>query len=311
MIELDHATKLYGGRPAVDDVSLTIAHGEICALLGTSGSGKSTTLRLINRLVGLDGGRIRLDGTDIATLSAVALRRRIGYVIQSIGLFPHWTIGRNVGTVPRLLGWPEAKIRDRVEELLTLVGLDPALYRDRYGHELSGGQQQRVGVARALAADPDVLLMDEPFGALDPVTREGLQAEVARIHKATGKTIVIVTHDVDEAITLASHIALMEAGRVVQHGTPRDILAAPASPFVANFVGGAKAGLRLLKIETVGERVRREVAPEGEPVAASASLDEALGLMIARGARSLPVSDGARGIVGVVRLADLVEARVA
>jgi osmoprotectant transport system ATP-binding protein len=307
MITLDGVTKRFGDVTAVDAVSLTIARGEVCALVGPSGSGKSTLLRLVNRLIPMDAGTIRIDGTDIAALEPVALRRRIGYVIQSIGLFPHWTVAQNVATVPRLLGWPRPRITQRVDELLDLVGLAPARYGPRYAHELSGGEQQRVGVARALAADPDVLLMDEPFGALDPLTREGLQDELARIHAATRKTILIVTHDIDEAIRLGTRIAILAQGRLMQHGTPREVLSAPANDFVRDFVGGARAGLRLLKVATVRDRMRSEPAA-GEPIAASAPLEEALALMMARGVQALPVRDDT-GVVGAIRLADLVEAR--
>ncbi len=307
MIALERVTKRFGDVTAVDAVSLTVERGEICALVGPSGSGKSTLLRLINRLIPLDAGTIRLDGTDTAALEPVTLRRRIGYVIQSIGLFPHWTVAQNVATVPRLLGWPRPRIAARVDALLDLVGLPPARYGARYPHELSGGEQQRVGVARALAADPDVLLMDEPFGALDPLTRESLQGELARIHAATRKTILIVTHDIDEAIRLGSRIAILAQGRLMQHGTPREVLSAPANGFVRDFVGGARAGLRLLKVATVRDRMRSEAAV-GDPIAVDAPLEEALALMIARGVQALPVRDGT-GVVGAIRLADLVEAR--
>lgn len=308
MIELSGVSKAFGGQAAVTDVSLNVARGQICALVGTSGSGKSTTLRLINRLIEKDRGTIRIDGTDVDSLPVVALRRRIGYVIQSIGLFPHWTVARNIATVPRLLGWPMSRIAARVEELLVLVGLDPALYRDRYPHQLSGGQQQRVGFARALAGDPDVLLMDEPFGAVDPVTRDNLQGELLRIHAATAKTILFVTHDIDEAIRLASHIAVMDGGRIVQQGAPRDLIAHPADDFVREFVGGSRRGLRLLKLAVVADVVRPGGAalPGTMPIAASASLDEALARMIAGGCAVLPVSDDGGTVLGVVRLEDLV-----
>ncbi len=241
MIAFEHVTKTYGGRPAMDDVSIAIGAGEFCALLGPSGAGKSTALRLVNRMIDPDSGAVRVEGADVAGLEPVALRRRLGYVIQSIGLFPHWTVGENVGTVPRLLRWPRQRIAERIDELLLLVGLDPAEFRDRHPSQLSGGQQQRVGVARALAGDPDVLLMDEPFGALDIVTRQTMQDEMARIHAATGKTVLMVTHDVDEALRLASRIVIMEGGKVVQDAAPKEILAAPANAFVERLTGGEAA----------------------------------------------------------------------
>ncbi len=305
MIVLDRLTKHYGATTAVDQLSLTVPEGSICALVGASGCGKSTTLRLINRLIEPDGGRVLIEGTDVASLPPVALRRRIGYVIQSIGLFPHWNIARNIATVPELLGWPRERIARRVDELLDLVGLDPDSYRKRRPHELSGGQQQRVGVARALAADPDLLLMDEPFGALDPVTRDGLQAALIDIQARTGKTIIIVTHDIDEAIRLSSLIAVLENGRLIQQGSPREILTRPANSFVESFVGGPRLGLRLLQVTTVDERTDYGATAEGEPIAAEAPLDAALAQMVARGTDRLAVIDAA-GRRGVLALANVV-----
>ncbi|MGA0561359.1 ABC transporter ATP-binding protein [Ancylobacter sp. VNQ12] len=305
MIVLDRLTKRYDATIAVDQLSLTVAAGSICVLVGASGCGKSTTLRLINRLIEPDGGRVLIGGTDVASLPAVALRRRIGYVIQSIGLFPHWTIARNIATVPELLGWPAERIARRVDELLDLVGLDPDSYRDRRPHELSGGQQQRVGVARALAADPDLLLMDEPFGALDPVTRDGLQAALLDIQARTGKTVILVTHDIDEAIRLASRIAVLDDGRLIQQGSPREILTRPANRFVESFIGGPRLGLRLLQVTSVGERTDYEASAEGEPIAADAPLDMALARMVASGTDRLAVVDAA-GRRGALALADVV-----
>ncbi|MDF2620327.1 MAG: transporter related protein [Xanthobacteraceae bacterium] len=309
MIVLDRLTKHFGATTAVDQLSLTVPTGSICALVGPSGCGKSTTLRLINRLIEPDGGRVLIDGTDTAGLAPVTLRRRIGYVIQSIGLFPHWSIARNISTVPELLGWPEARIEARVDELLDLVGLDPAQYRERRPHELSGGQQQRVGVARALAADPDLLLMDEPFGALDPVTRDGLQAALIDIQARTGKTVVIVTHDIDEAIRLASLIAVLDKGRLIQQGAPRDLLSRPVTPFVEAFVGGPHRGLRLLQVTPVGERTDYGNVTSGEPIAAEATLDVALERMVAGSIDRLPVRDRA-GRQGTLSLADVVAREV-
>src|SRR4051812_10740265 len=206
MIEVDDVTKYYGDRRVVDRLSLTVPAGDFCVLLGSSGCGKSTTLKMINRLITADAGQIRIGGEDIATVPAEQLRRRIGYAIQSIGLFPHWTVEDNIATVPHLLKWPRVRRVERVTELLEMFRLEPGTYRGKYPHQLSGGEQQRVGVARALAADPELLLMDEPFAALDPIARAALQDELLRIQRQTRKTIVFVTHDIDEALKLASVI---------------------------------------------------------------------------------------------------------
>ena len=306
MIELDHVTKRYHGRAVVDDLSLTITSGEFCVLLGSSGCGKSTTLRMINRLVGADAGTIRVGGTDITTLPPQKLRRRIGYAIQSTGLFPHWTVWDNIATVPRLLKWPETRVATRVGELLDLFRLDPDLYRDKYPHQLSGGEQQRVGVARALAADPDLLLMDEPFAAVDPITRGALQAELLRIHRRTGKTIVFVTHDIEEALRLATSIAVMDQGRIAQYAAPLDLLEHPANDFVRDFVGQRGLGLKLLSLRRVAERVRHGESATGQPLPADASLSDALSAMTARRIDRLPVADAAGHPVGAITLADLV-----
>jgi osmoprotectant transport system ATP-binding protein len=247
MIELDRVCAELGGRRIVDDISLTIDSGQFVALVGSSGSGKSTTLKTINRLVPVSAGAIRIDGSDIAAEPVERLRRAIGYVIQSGGLFPHWTVADNIATVPWLLGWPEDKRRARVAELLALLRLDGES-ATKYPHQLSGGQQQRVGVARALAADPAILLMDEPFGALDPITRAALQDELAALHRRLGKTILFVTHDIDEALKLADRVAILEAGRLVQVGTPEEILDSPASSFVRDFVGDPELRRLALKI---------------------------------------------------------------
>ena len=305
MIQLHQVGKSFGAVTAVDDVSLTIARGELVVLIGASGSGKSTLLKIINRLVEHDRGRVLFLGAEIRSFKPEHLRRRMGYAIQSIGLFPHWTVARNVATVPELLGWPAARIAARVDELLTLLGLDPAGYRSRYPHQLSGGQQQRVGVARALAADPEVLLMDEPFGALDPVTRLALQQELARVHQASGKTIVLVTHDIEEALRLATRIVLLDHGRVVQAGTPAQLLEQPANAFVSDFIGRSDLGLKLLALQTVAERLRAGEVVEGEPVAASLSLREALSLFVLRRADRLPVVDAQGRPLGAIHFADL------
>ncbi len=247
MIALEALTKRYGpGAPAVDALSLEVVSGEVCALIGPSGSGKSTTLRMINRLIEPTSGRIWLDGSDVTRMPTVELRRQMGYVIQQVGLFPHLNVADNVATVPRLLGWGKARTRVRVKELLDLVGLDPATYARRWPHELSGGQRQRVGVARALGADPPLLLMDEPFGAIDPVTRHRLQGEFLDLQQRVRKTVVLVTHDLEEAVRLGDRIALLsQGGHLEQYATPGEVLGSPATAFVADFVGRDRSLKRL------------------------------------------------------------------
>ncbi|MHA6626450.1 ABC transporter ATP-binding protein [Pseudonocardia sichuanensis] len=248
MIELEQLTKRYPGQPepAVDALDLTVAEGEIVILVGPSGCGKTTTLKMINRIIEPSSGLIRLEGEDVTRADPDQLRRRIGYVIQQVGLFPHQTIGRNIAAVPRLLGWPQRRIDDRIDELLHLVGMDPGTYRGRYPKELSGGQRQRIGVARALAADPPVMLMDEPFGALDPISRERLQNEFLRLQEEIRKTIVFVTHDIDEAIKMGNRIAILREGSAVaQYDTPETVLAAPADDFVREFIGSGSSLKRL------------------------------------------------------------------
>ncbi|MEU0196634.1 MULTISPECIES: betaine/proline/choline family ABC transporter ATP-binding protein [unclassified Streptomyces] len=247
-IELENLTKRFpgGARPAVDNVSMEIKAGEVVVLVGPSGCGKSTTLRMINRLIEPTGGRIRMGGEDVTDIDPVGLRRKVGYAIQSAGLFPHMTVAQNIGLVPKMIGWPKARVRERTEELLDLVGLDPGEFHDRYPRQLSGGQQQRVGVARALAADPPVLLMDEPFGAVDPITRDHLQDELIRLQHELRKTIVFVTHDFDEAIKLGDRIAVLrERSHIAQFDTPEAILTNPADDFVSGFVGAGAALKRL------------------------------------------------------------------
>ncbi|HLY83672.1 MAG TPA: betaine/proline/choline family ABC transporter ATP-binding protein [Acidimicrobiales bacterium] len=253
MIRLESVTKRYGdGQVAVDGLSLDVAEGELCVLVGPSGCGKTTTMKMINRLVEPTSGRIYLNGEDVTHGNPVELRRRIGYVIQQVGLFPHETIAGNVATVPRLLGWDRRRTEARVKELLDLVGLDPDRFARRYPSELSGGQQQRAGVARALAADPPVLLMDEPFGAIDPITRDRLQGEFLRLQGEVRKTIVFVTHDIEEAVRMGDRIAVMaQGGRLEQYDTPAKILGSPASQFVADFVG-ADRGLKRLTVTPIG-----------------------------------------------------------
>jgi osmoprotectant transport system ATP-binding protein len=306
MIEIDQVTKSYGDRRVVDSLSLTVAAGDFCVLLGSSGCGKSTTLRMVNRLIAIDSGSIRVAGEDVTQVPPEMLRRRIGYAIQSIGLFPHWTVEDNIATVPRLLKWPQGQIRDRVTELLELFRLEPEGYRDKYPHQLSGGEQQRVGVARALAGDPELLLMDEPFAAVDPITRDALQAELARIHQATTKTIVFVTHDIEEALRLATQIAIMNEGRIVQLGSPLEILEHPANDFVGDFIGRQGLGLKLLSVRKIGDRVRAGETAEGEPLPLDTSLRDALSAMTSRRTDRLPVSDAEGRDIGVIALADLV-----
>lgn len=309
MIEFTRVSKYYQGRAAVKDLTLKCPEGAFTVLLGTSGSGKSTTLKMINRLVAHDTGHIRFAGQDIRETDTRTLRRRIGYAIQSVGLFPHWTVAQNIATVPQLLRWPKQKIQTRVDELLTLLGLESMQCRDRYPHQLSGGQQQRVGVARALAADPEVLLMDEPFGALDPVTRAALQREIRRIHQLMGRTIVLVTHDVDEALCLADRVVLMDAGEVVQQGTPRELLSQPASPFVREFFGSSEPGVRLLSLETVEQRMRKQERAEGIAIAYDTTLREALSHFVELGVARLSVTDAGGRPCGVLHLSDLAVAK--
>ncbi len=266
-IEFDHVSKHYdaatrkSGTPgAVDDLSLTVPAGRICALVGPSGCGKTTTLKMVNRLIEPTGGRILIDGLDIAGQDVTELRRGIGYVIQQVGLFPHQSIADNVATVPRLLGWDKRRAASRSDELLSLVGLEPGAYRDRFPSQLSGGERQRVGVARALAADPPVMLMDEPFGAVDPIVRERLQNEFLRLQEDLAKTILFVTHDVDEAIKMGDLVVVMQqGGKIAQLGAPAELLATPASDYVARFVG-ADRGLKRLSLYRVGD-VDLEPAP--------------------------------------------------
>ncbi|WP_242905241.1 betaine/proline/choline family ABC transporter ATP-binding protein [Actinomadura terrae] len=310
-IELINVTKRYPGQrtPAVDDVTMTIPGGEIVVLLGPSGSGKTTMMRLINRLIEPTSGKIIVAGRDAHGLDPTELRRHIGYVIQNAGLFPHMTVATNVGLVPQMLKWDRDRIAARVDELLELVDMDPATFRDRYPRELSGGQQQRVGVARALAADPPAMLMDEPFGALDPITREHLQDSLLRLQEELGKTIVFVTHDIDEALKLGDRIAILDKGsRVAQYATPKEILLSPADAYVEQFVGGGGA-MRLLQVGRVAD-VPLQRVPEAAPQDDAADVRERMaagetGFAIVLDERRRPVRwihpedlDGVTGPIG-------------
>ncbi len=292
-------------RRAVDDVSLDVAGGELVVLLGPSGCGKSTLLRTINRLVVPDAGSIEVDGKDVREATPEALRRGIGYVIQAVGLFPHMSVGKNIGLVPELLGWDRPRIDARVDELLRLVQLDPERYRARLPRELSGGEQQRVGVARAIAAEPRVLLMDEPFGAVDAIVRAALQAETLRIHEALGTTIFFVTHDVDEALRVAGRIVVMNAGKIVQADTPLHVLARPASPYVEELLD-TKDAVRRLGVMLVRDAM---VPPDGAPtqgrIDADRSLRDALSLFL-EGTDRLAVADPGNGnVTGTLAFGDV------
>lgn len=305
-IRLEKVTKLFPGvaRPAVDALDLTIETGQVCVLIGPSGCGKTTTMRMVNRLIEPSSGRILVGGQDVTQADPVELRRHIGYVIQQIGLFPHMTIAQNVATVPKLLGWEPARIKARVAEMLELVGLDPAQFLDRYPRHLSGGQRQRVGVARALAADPPVMLMDEPFGAVDPIVRGRLQEEFLAILKRLKKTVILVTHDIDEAIRMGDVVAILKDGRLVQYDTPDRLLAAPANDFVADFVGADRA-LRRLSLVRATEAVELGQAADGFALPGSLSVREVLSALLAEGreAATIRAEDGAA--LGQITLAGI------
>jgi osmoprotectant transport system ATP-binding protein len=309
MIRLENVSKTFPGatRPAVDRLDLDVPDGTTCVLIGPSGCGKTTTMRIVNRLIEPSSGRIVVEGQDVTRADAVELRRRIGYVIQQVGLFPHMTIAQNVATVPQLLGWPGPRIASRVEEMLSLVGLEPAQFLDRYPRHLSGGQRQRVGVARALAADPPVMLMDEPFGAVDPIVRAGLQAELLGILRRLAKTVIFVTHDIDEAIRMGDLVAIMKDGRLVQCARPEALLSAPKDAFVADFVGADRA-LKRLTLTTAGEAATATSAGPGAPVVSAAtSLRDVLSLLLACGAEAAAVVGVSGTPVGAVSLATIRE----
>ena len=306
MIEIDRLTKRYGATAVVDEVAFTVPAGSIAAVVGASGSGKTTLLRMINRLVEPSAGRVRIDGQDFRALPVHELRRRIGYVIQSHGLFPHRTVAQNIATVPKLLGWDRARRRKRAGELLELFQLDPATYADRYPHELSGGQQQRVGVARALAAEPRLLLMDEPFGALDPIIRTKAQDDLRAIQQRLGTTVILVTHDMEEAIRLGDRIAVMEAGRLLQYAPPNAILARPATAYVEALVATGDRPFRLLSLAPVAEAVEPGEAA-GPPIAAGATQREALAELMWSGRHAAPVTGEGETPIGIVTVKGLMD----
>jgi len=314
-IQLQGVTKNYPGQaePAVDHITMDIAAGEIVVLVGPSGCGKTTTMKMINRLIEPTSGKILIGGTDVLKLDADEHRRNVGYVIQQIGLFPHMRIAENIGLVPRMLGWSRRKTAERVEELLEVVGLAPGEYARRYPRELSGGQQQRVGVARALAADPPVMLMDEPFGATDPITREHLQNEFLRLQRELRKTIVFVTHDFDEALKMGDRIAVMRSQSVIaQYDTPEAILAAPVDDYVGSFIGagGQLKRLGLMRLRDV--ELRPVPARKSLPlITIEATLRDALDMMLENGSGKVLVAEGESGageVLGAIRMDDLMAA---
>lgn len=298
MIEIAELTKSYGEFTAVDEVSLSVPDGQLTVLLGPSGSGKTTLLRMVNRMIEPTSGTVRVDGDDVSRMRPEALRRSMGYVIQNTGLFPNMTISRNIATVPRLLGWDRKRIENRVDEMLDLVGLDPAVYASKWPSQLSGGEAQRVGVARALAADPPILLMDEPFGAVDPLTRERLQSEMKNLQAKLKKTILFVTHDIDEAVLLADRIALLRRGHLEQYSTPEAMWREPATEFVRSFFG-ENLGLRIMARHCLAD-VRLKPLDDSDPdngaphVDVSATLKEALAELVGARAQRIIVHDGGR-----------------
>ncbi|MBS3651281.1 ABC transporter ATP-binding protein [Pseudaminobacter sp. 19-2017] len=301
MITMKNVTKRFdkGGAAAVDDLSMEVPEGITVALVGPSGCGKTTTMRMINRLIEPTSGSIVVSGRDVRSADAVELRRHIGYVIQQVGLFPHMTIAQNIASVPRLLGWDEAKIEARNREMMQLVGLEPSML-ERYPRQLSGGQRQRVGVARALAADPPVLLMDEPFGAIDPIARTRLQNEFKQILKRVRKTVVVVTHDIDEAVRLGDRIAIMRDGRIVQYDTPESILSKPVNEFVENFVGADRALKRLTLFNVESIMVPGEIPASLPKVERECDLRDALSTIVAAKAGAAAVVDTTGAVVGSV-----------
>ncbi|EPR76071.1 L-proline glycine betaine ABC transport system permease protein ProV [Leifsonia rubra CMS 76R] len=308
-IALDNVVKTYPGQvtPAVDQFSMNVSPGELIMFVGPSGCGKTTTMKMINRIIEPTSGSIAIDGRDVLSLDPNELRRHIGYVIQQVGLFPHMTIAENIGVVPKLLGWSKKKISDRVDELLETVQLDAREFSGRYPKQLSGGQQQRVGVARALAADPPVMLMDEPFGATDPITREKLQAEFLHLQATIGKTIIFVTHDFDEAVLLGDRIAVLsERSQIEQFDTPAKILAAPANDYVSSFIGSGAALKRLVLIPATEAKLGAASSASGTPtIDAARNLRDALDLLIVTGAPLVNVVLGDGRAVGSLTVASI------
>lgn len=303
MIKFENVTKMYdGGFKAVNSVDFEINEGELLVLIGPSGSGKSTTMKMINRIIPHTSGTVSIDGKDIKSYKAAELRRNIGYVIQQIGLFPHYTIERNIAIVPQLKGWDKKDIKPRVKELLELVGLDPEIHATRYPKELSGGQQQRVGIARALASNPDIILMDEPFSALDPITREQLQAELLTLHKKLKKTIVFVTHDMDEALKMGDRIAIMKDGSLLQLDTPEKLLHEPAHGFVEEFIGKNRI-IQNPELMPVTE-IMSETIVTSPP---SRSPEKALALIRQRKITNLVIIDDDKTLLGIVSAYDLIK----
>ncbi len=310
-IAFRNVVKRYPGReqPAVQDLSFEVAPGEICVLIGPSGCGKTTALKMVNRLISITEGDITIDGRSVRQLELTQLRRGIGYVFQQIGLFPHMTIESNIGSVPRLLGWSKSRIRERARELLELVGLDPDGDLRRYPGEFSGGQQQRIGVARAMAADPSIMLMDEPFGAIDPIARERLQNDFLGLHRQVRKTVIFVTHDIEEAIKMGDKIAIMREGRLVQLATPDALLASPANEFVASFVGEDRA-LKRLRVRTLRDIELDPPSADKEPapqVLDTTSLQYALSRMLTEGVSRIDVIDEEQRRVGSARFQTIMD----
>lgn len=307
MIEIRNVTKRYGTAAVVDNVSMEVEKGSITAIVGTSGSGKSTLMRMINRLVPITSGEIFVGGRNIMDVPVTELRRKIGYAIQGHGLFPHRTVSQNIATVPQLLGWDTAKIKSRVEELLGLFNLDPAAFAEKYPHQLSGGQQQRVGVARALAAEPELLLMDEPFGALDPVIRGKAQDDLLAIQKQFATTVVLVTHDMDEAFHLGNQIAVMSAGKLLQCSTPEKILTEPADPFVQQLTGTSDRALKLMSLLPLKESMEPAKSGLAYALPQSLSLRDALAEMIWQGVGEAAVQNADKAPVGSISMTRLLE----
>ncbi|MBN6774523.1 ABC transporter ATP-binding protein [Pseudomonas granadensis] len=319
MIQIENLNKQFGAITAVEDVSFNVEEGQICVLLGPSGCGKTTTLKMINRLVTPTSGTIRINGRDTSELDSVTLKRSIGYVIQQVGLFPNMTVEENICVVPNLLGWDKNKSRKRAAELLEVVALDPAKFLKRYPCELSGGQQQRIGVARALAADPPVMLMDEPFGAIDPINREVIQDEFMRIQRLVNKTVLFVSHDIDEAVKMADCVALFHNGKIQQFGSSDDLLARPNSDFVANFMGGDRImkRLRLLRaadvVSKVAPREHMQIVGSTSGIAAHShlivrpadDLRQVLSQLLGRGQDWASCNDNDGRFVGYVHQADI------